>query len=156
MKPISFMFDHEKTQIYRKHWKVKMSPEIRYVMTRLLKDRLCIKMTFMHNGCWVDYYEKCSRHWHICLSINQTPLNFFNKCNQISNFTVHDMNFMCENAPDHHVGMVRRVGHGSFWDIEKIFMEFTFNFYPSNPKQMYPFNISIGNENCEASTLLPC
>ena len=33
-----------------------------YVMTRLLKDRLCIKMTFMHNGCWVDYYEKCSRH----------------------------------------------------------------------------------------------
>ena len=33
-----------------------------HVMTRLIKDRLCIKMTFMHNGCWVDHYEKCSRH----------------------------------------------------------------------------------------------
>ena len=41
--------------------KVKSESNI-YVMTRLLKDRLCIKMTFMHNGCWVDYYEKCSRH----------------------------------------------------------------------------------------------
>ena len=48
-----------------------------YVMTRLLKDRLCIIMTFMHNDCWVNYYEKCSRHWHICLSINQTPLDFY-------------------------------------------------------------------------------
>ena len=45
-----------------------------YVMTRLLKDRLCIKMTFMHNDWLVNYYEKCSRHWHICLSINQTHL----------------------------------------------------------------------------------
>ena len=35
-----------------------------YVMTRLLKDRLSIIMTFMHNDCWVNYYEKCSRHWH--------------------------------------------------------------------------------------------
>ena len=30
-----------------------------YVMTRLIKDRLCIKMTFMHNDCRVNYYEKC-------------------------------------------------------------------------------------------------
>ena len=30
------------------------------VMTRLLKDELCIKVTFMHNGCWVNYYEKHS------------------------------------------------------------------------------------------------
>ena len=49
-----------------------------YVMTCLIKDRLCIKMTFMHNDCRVNYYEKCSRHWHICLSINQTHLIFFN------------------------------------------------------------------------------
>ena len=26
-------------------------------MTRLIKDRLCIKMTFMHNDCLVNYYE---------------------------------------------------------------------------------------------------
>ena len=42
------------------------------VMTRLLKDGLCIKVTFMHNGCWVNYYEKHSLRWHICLTINQT------------------------------------------------------------------------------------
>ena len=41
-------------------------------MTRLLKDGLCIKVTFMHNGCWVNYYEKHSLRWHICLTINQT------------------------------------------------------------------------------------
>lgn len=29
-----------------------------YVMTRLLKDGLCINVIFMHNGCWVNYYEK--------------------------------------------------------------------------------------------------
>ena len=33
-----------------------------YVATRLLKDRLCIIMTFMHSDGWVNYYEKCSRH----------------------------------------------------------------------------------------------
>ena len=49
-----------------------------YVMTRLIKDRLCLKITFMHNDCWVNYFEKCSRHWQICLSINQTHLIFFN------------------------------------------------------------------------------
>ena len=43
-----------------------------YVMTHLLKDGLCIKVTFMHNGCWVNYYEKHSLRWHICLTINQT------------------------------------------------------------------------------------
>ena len=26
----------------------------------------------MHNGCWVNYYEKHSLRWHICLTINQT------------------------------------------------------------------------------------
>ena len=60
------------------HFWIPLSMYIVYVMTRLIKDRLCIKMTFMHNDCWVNYYEKCSRHWHICLSINQTHLIFFN------------------------------------------------------------------------------
>merc|ERR1711936_654010 len=31
-----------------------------YVVTRLLKDGLCIKVTFMHNSFSVNYYEKCS------------------------------------------------------------------------------------------------
>ena len=35
----------------------------------------------------------------------------------------------------------------AFWDIEKILKEFTFNFYPCNPKLMYPLYISVGNEN---------
>ena len=38
----------------------------------------------------------------------------------------------------------------AFWDIEKIWMEFTFDFYPSNPKPMKPLNISVGNENCKS------
>ena len=33
-----------------------------YAMTRLIKDGFCIKMTFMHNDCWVNNFEKCSRH----------------------------------------------------------------------------------------------
>ena len=49
-----------------------------YVMTRLLKDGLCIKVTFMHNCCWVNHYEKCSLRWHICLRINQTNLIIMN------------------------------------------------------------------------------
>ena len=47
------------------------------VMTRLIKDRLCIKIIFMHTDWWVNYFEKYSEHWHICLSINQTHLIFF-------------------------------------------------------------------------------
>ena len=35
----------------------------------------------------------------------------------------------------------------AFWDIEKILKEFTFNFYPSDPKPMYLLNTSVGNKN---------
>ena len=30
------------------------------MLRHVLKDGLCIKVTFMHNGCWVNYYEKWS------------------------------------------------------------------------------------------------
>ena len=30
-----------------------------YVMIFLLKTGLCIKVIFMHNSCWFNYYDKC-------------------------------------------------------------------------------------------------
>ena len=30
-----------------------------YVMIFLPKPGLCIKVTFMHNSCWFNYYDKC-------------------------------------------------------------------------------------------------
>ena len=36
-----------------------------------------------------------------------------------------------------------------FFNIEKIAMEFTFNFCPTNPEPMCPLNLSVGNNNCK-------
>ena len=33
-----------------------------YVMIFLLKQRLCIKVTIIHNSCWLDYYDKYAPH----------------------------------------------------------------------------------------------
>ena len=68
--------------------------EFIYVVTRLLKDGLCIKVTFMHNSCSVNYYEKCSPLWHICLRINQTNLTIMNnEFNYI--FLINESNLYC-------------------------------------------------------------
>ena len=48
-----------------------------YVMIFLLKTGLCIKVIFMHNSCWFDYYDKCYVRWHICWSKNQTSFDFY-------------------------------------------------------------------------------
>ena len=48
------------------------------VMICLLQNGFWIKVTCMHNGCWVNYYEKCSLCWLVCLTINQTNLIIMN------------------------------------------------------------------------------
>ena len=92
--------------------------------------RLCIEMTFMNNGWWVNYYEKCYDLWHICLSINQPTLIYFN-----NNFNFSRTG-LCRRTGRFLVNFLKRKWR--FLDIEEILMEFTFNFYPSNPKPMYP------------------
>ena len=45
----------------------------------------------------------------------------------------------------------------AIWDIENILMEFTFNFYPSNPKPICPLlTYQLKTKIARANTLLTC
>ena len=49
-----------------------------FTLMYMLWQKLCIKMTSMNHGWWVNYYKKCYDLWHIWVSINQNiDLNWF-------------------------------------------------------------------------------